>query len=240
MKYRTTGAWGSGEGRRLTSAEIDQNFYDLVQRLDAVEADIAAGANPISMITSTGSSIYIHMTSGAVFGPIQLPVIRWSDTGNWSAGRSYFINDVFTVPGSGIYHVLRDHVSDNEFDAAYQVSGEDAYALLIAVPNPAPIVSVTAEIVVLTADHANAYVRCNNGTGTIVYIEAGTFDPPTEIHFRQVGVGGISLSYGDSGTFINLPAGCDLGTNSVGATITLKCVGANEFDVFGNLMAASG
>jgi hypothetical protein len=240
MKYRTTGAWGSGEGRRLTKEEIDQNFYELVQRLDTVEADIAAGGNPISMITSTGSALYLHMTSGAVFGPIQLPVIRWSDTGKWSAGTGYFTNDVFTVDGSGVYHVIVDHVSDNNFDPDYTVGGERVYSLLIAVPNPAPVINVSAAYLVLSADHANAYVRCSNASGTIVYIEAGTFDPPTEIHFRQVTGGGISFAYGDSGTFINPPAGCDISTDEQGATVCLKCVGANEFDLIGNCAQASG
>lgn len=240
MLYRTTGAWGTGKGSRLTKVEIDQNFYDLDQRLVAVEASVAAGVNPISYITSNGAALYIHMTSGEVYGPILLPAIRWSDTGAWSAGRAYFINDVFTINGDGIYHVLQDHVSDNEFDAARQIGLEDVYSMLIAVPNPAPIINVSAAAVVLTSAHANAYVRCSNASGTDVYIEAGTFDPPTEIHLRQTGVGPINILYGDSGTFVNLPAGSDLGTNLLGATVTLKCVDDNEWDIFGNLATASG
>jgi hypothetical protein len=234
MKYRTTGAWGSGEGRRLTSAEIDQNFYDVTQRLDAVEADIAAGSNPITNILSSGGSLYIYMASGTIFGPLAIPVSRWNDSGNWSAGTVYYVNDVVTIPGDGIYHVRINHVSDNNFDNTREIGGELVYTMLIAVPNPAPIINVTADIVILTAAHANAYVRCDNAVGTIAYIEAGTFDPPTEIHFRQVNTGQITFSYGDSGTFINLPDGCDLLTFGVGASVTLKCVGANEFDGIGS------
>lgn len=240
MKYRGNGAWGTGEGRRLTSAEIDQNFYDVVQRLDALEADVAAGWNPIANITSTGGAMYIHMASGTIFGPLYYPAARWNDAGNWSAGSTYYANDLVTIAGAGIYHVLQDHVADNNFDAARTINGEAVYNLMIAVPNPAPVVDVTAAILVLSAAHANSYVRCHNASATTVYIEAGTFDPPTEIHLRQVAAGPILISYGDSGTFVNLPAGCDLSTNSVGATVCLKCVGVNEFDAIGNLATASG
>jgi hypothetical protein len=237
MKYRTTGAWGAGEGRPLTSAEIDQNFYDLDQRIDTLETD--TGTNPIANIYGSGSNLYVTLESGTVFGPIAMPVTRWRDAGAWAAGRQYYANDVVTIAGDGIYHVLVDHVSDNEFDSAAINTSGALYSLLIQVPNPAPIVTVTAASLILTSDHANSYVRCLNASGTIVYIEAGTFDAPTEIHFRQASSGPITFAYGSSGTLINVPAGYDMATNAVGATLTLKCVGDNEFDIFGNLAEAS-
>lgn len=238
MKYRTSGAWGSGEGRRLTSAEIDQNFYDVVQRLDAVEADVAAGWNPISNITSTGGSLYIHLTSGTIFGPLPFPAARWNDAGTWLAGTTYYPNDLITIEGDGVYHVLQAHVAEATFDADQLIGGERVYNLMIAIPNPAPIINVTAEVVVLTSAHANAYVRCDHPAGIAVYIEAGTFNPPTEIHFRQVNTGGIALNYGDSGTFINVPDGYLEITGSQGSVMCLKCVADNEFDLFGTLVPA--
>lgn len=239
VKYRTAGAWGAGEGRRLTAAEIDQNFYELAQDIAALEAEVAAGTNPISNITGSGSSLYVHMTSGTIFGPIAMPLNRWRDAGQWGAGRQYYANDVVTVAGSGIYHVLLDHVSDNEFDAAATSVDGDLYSLMIQVPNPAPIINVSAASLILTSAHANAYVRCGNLSGCMVYIEAGTFDPPTEIHFRQTSTGPIMFAYGSSGTMINIPIGYDLSTNLEGATVTLKCIGDNEFDIMGNLALAS-
>lgn len=237
MLYRTTGAWGAGKGSKLTKTEIDTNFYELDQRLTAVEDAVAAGTNPISYIASTGTSLFIHMTSGAVYGPIPLPIIMFEDTGKWSPSRSYLINDVFTVDGSGIYRVQIDHTSDTTFDPAYLVGGQPAYSLMIQVPNPAPIINVTADIVVLTGAHANAYVRCDHGAGVSVFIEAGTFTPATEIHFRQVNTGGITFYYGDSGTIIYQPDGFDTATSSIGAVCCLKCVADNEFDLFGVLTA---
>jgi hypothetical protein len=70
--YRGTGAWGAGKGSNLTPPEIDGNFWELVQRLTALESD-PPSPDEIDNITQNGDTITVHMQSGATFGPFTLP-----------------------------------------------------------------------------------------------------------------------------------------------------------------------
>jgi hypothetical protein len=235
MKFRTIGAWGAGEGRDLTAAEVDTNFYEVDLRLDALEA-VDTGGNVITNITVSGSNLYIYVETGTIYGPFELPTSQWRDAGEWTSGNSYFTNDVISVPGYGLYRVLQDHTaSGSRFDASASTTDGDLYSLLIAMPNPAQYVNVTADTLLLTGTHANKYIRCNNAIGTLVYLEAGTFPDNTEIHFRQVGVGPITIVIGTSGTLMNTPQGYDAASDMVGATFTIKHVTNDEWDAFGNL-----
>lgn len=235
MKFRTAGAWGAGEGRDLTAAEVDGNFHEADQRLDILEA-VDVGGNVITNITASGSSLYVYTEDGTIYGPFELPVSQWRDMGEWASGTAYFENDVVSVTGYGLYRVLEAHTSfGTAFDADATNSSGELYSLLIATPNPAQYVNVTDSTLLLTASHANKYIRCKNAVGTLVYLEAGTFPDNTELHFRQASSGPITIVIGTSGTLINTPVGYDAGTASQGATFTLKHVTNDEWDAFGNL-----
>lgn len=72
ITYRTAGAWGAGKGSNLTPAEVDGNFWDLVQQIAAIIADIPAPAE-ISNIVVTGTQMTIYLENGTSFGPFTLP-----------------------------------------------------------------------------------------------------------------------------------------------------------------------
>lgn len=64
--YRTAGAWGAGKGSNLTAAEVDGNFYDLEERLEAVET-YGASTDTITNVTQSGSTITFYTSSGGEF-----------------------------------------------------------------------------------------------------------------------------------------------------------------------------
>lgn len=56
--YRTTGAWGVGQGYNLDAVQIDGNFYELAQRIDAIIADIPAPIE-ISNVYAVGTQMHV-------------------------------------------------------------------------------------------------------------------------------------------------------------------------------------
>ena len=72
ITYRTSGAWGAGQGYVLDAPQVDGNFYDLATRLAAIE-DNPAVALPPSNMTVVGTQWTIHYADGSTFGPFTLP-----------------------------------------------------------------------------------------------------------------------------------------------------------------------
>ena len=138
LTYRTTdmARWGTGQGFNLTAAQVDINFWDLVQRMLAQEArpDAAAGIDHFEIV---GINMYVHMTDDTVLGPYELPVATFQDRGEWTPETVYSVMDTFTVNG-GLYVVTRDHTSALTFDAgANDGAGHDYYQLMIQTPGSA-------------------------------------------------------------------------------------------------------
>lgn len=129
--FRGTGAWGAGKGSGLTSAEGDENFWELLERIVALETNPEAPVS-ISFFTVTeGGQFTVTLTDHTIQGPFPLPTAQWTFVGAWSASREYSAFDVFTFNG-GIYLVLIDHVSAATFDPnATDGLGHDEYALMI-------------------------------------------------------------------------------------------------------------
>ena len=72
ITYRTTGAWGAGQGSNLSAAQVDENFYSIQQWIDAFEAD-PAPPNGIANIVQEGSQITIYLDDATALGPFTLP-----------------------------------------------------------------------------------------------------------------------------------------------------------------------
>lgn len=114
--YSTTGEWGAGIGGPLTAAQIDGNFYDLVQRVITLE-DEPLEPTRIASIEMVGSQFTVTLTDARVEGPFPLPLALFTWRGEWAAGEDYEALDVFFVDSVGVYVVLQDHTSATEFDA---------------------------------------------------------------------------------------------------------------------------
>ena len=121
LKYRTddNAQWGAGLGRDLQPEEIDQNFYDVEQRLEAVEQNPVL-PNEIESISVDGNRMTITMADHTVFGPYILPQAAFRFTGAFQPNHDYRLYD-FLVANDGLYLVLHDFTSGDAF-----VFGADA------------------------------------------------------------------------------------------------------------------
>ncbi|MDE2284703.1 MAG: hypothetical protein KGK33_08835 [Hyphomicrobiales bacterium] len=115
LKYRTddNAQWGAGLGRDLQPEEIDQNFYDVEKRLEAVEQNPVL-PNEIEAISVDGNRMSITMADHSVFGPYILPQAAFRFTGAFQPNHNYRLYD-FLVSNDGLYLVLRDFISGDAF-----------------------------------------------------------------------------------------------------------------------------
>lgn len=143
--YRTTGAWGAGKGSDLTAAEVDGNFYDLDQRVVAIEV-AAPAVDEIASFQLVGSQLTIFTSEGGEFGPFTVPVAVFHWTDDWQTSHAYSELDLFRyIPESqfddgGVYMVLQDHTSDaTTFDPNAELGGLPLYRELFFIPPHEPI-----------------------------------------------------------------------------------------------------
>lgn len=106
--YVTTGAWGAGTGTPNSAAQVDGNFYDLDQRVVALNADLAEGKR-IDTVTYSSNAMTFHYTDGTT-QVIPLPVATFTYVGQWTNGTPYAPGHLFTA-GNGFYQVLEPHTS---------------------------------------------------------------------------------------------------------------------------------
>ncbi|MBX9757201.1 MAG: hypothetical protein K2Y29_00380 [Beijerinckiaceae bacterium] len=74
MIYRGSGDWGPGKGSNLTAAEVDANFWEIEQRLAALET-YAGAAETITNIEISGSVLTIFTSNGGEY-PVTLAIPR--------------------------------------------------------------------------------------------------------------------------------------------------------------------
>jgi len=147
--YRTNDVtrWGTGKGSDLAPAEVDINFWDLIQRMATQEARPDPGPT-IDHFSTSGALFYVHMSDGSVLGPYTLPVATFNDRGEWLPETAYAVMDTFTING-GLYVVLFDHTSDTSFDpGANDGAGHDYYSLMVQTPgSPIPVGGAVGQVV---------------------------------------------------------------------------------------------
>ena len=132
--YRTDdlARWGTGQGFNLSPAQVDNNFWDIIQRLIVQEALVIPAG--ISYFSITGTMMYVHMDDGTVLGPYELPVATFVDRGVWAPDTVYSVMDTFSING-GLYVVVFAHRSEATFDpGANDGAGHDYYQLMIQTP----------------------------------------------------------------------------------------------------------
>lgn len=117
LTYRTDDAelWGTGKGAKLTSHEIDSNFWDLNIRLIQVEQNPAT-PNGITSIQVIGTQMTIFLADGTPQGPFTIPIAMIHYRGDWVTDFEYNELDIITVPDDGLYLVLLNHQSGETFD----------------------------------------------------------------------------------------------------------------------------
>src|SRR4051812_29840759 len=133
MKWRTTGAWGTTFGADLSPTQIDNNFWELSQRITILEED-PPPARGIDSIDVTLDQITFVMTDYSIEGPFTIPTAIPSDIGNWVALTAMSRFKFFHNAGS-TYLSLRTHTTAATFDPARTDGpGLEYYALIMAAP----------------------------------------------------------------------------------------------------------
>lgn len=255
--YRTSGAWGDGKGSNLTPAEVDSNFWGLVQRLAALEDDPSEGVG-IADFNVVGTSMTVLMSDGSTRGPFQLPAAIFRFSGEWTPGTSYQFMDVFIVneaggANNGLYWVLAPYEApDNttEADAVFDptvTNTEDGALLQLILPGALPparlnIITVEDADVVLGDEDAGAYIRMKNGgeQSVIVDLQASTpYVVGDTFSVRQVLSGAVTIAGMDSSITITPPPGFTLTLRGPGASVALIYAGNDEWDASGDFTPIS-
>jgi hypothetical protein len=226
------------KGSSLTFAEQDGNITDLNGRLTTLEA--ADFANPIDAITVAGNQLTFHYTTAAGGGSdtVTIPTAQWNARGNWLPSTAYAVNDLVTN-ASRLYLVKVAHTSQPTFDAGYQISAQNVYQLIFGPMGETEVATISASAYTLQGTDDLKYYRCMSliASTTIVTIPASadvSLPVNSEISFRQNG-DPVKFQIG-SGVILNYPADSVPITAEIGAVVTLKKVGTDEWDLFGRLL----
>lgn len=137
ITFRTTdgGRWGaaggSGSGGNLTPLQFDENNWELLTRIQALENDPPTAVS-IDHFTVIGSQLMIYLTDATTQGPFTLPIAAFRDVGDWTNDTPYFQLDVVSVPHRGLFLVKIGHTTPSspaEFDpdAIDTDSGSDTF-----------------------------------------------------------------------------------------------------------------
>lgn len=136
MTFRTDDGtkWGAGKGANLDPVEVDENFWEVMERLTDLETNPPAAIS-IDSFEVNNNQMTIHMTDGSTQGPFTIPTAEWHWTGEWRTNTVYLINDMFSF-GGAIYQVLVTHTSDvSTFDPNALSGSGYVYNLLLDPPN---------------------------------------------------------------------------------------------------------
>lgn len=116
ITFRTTdgGRWGAGGGTgtggNLTPLQFDENNWELLTRMQALE-DNPPVAVSIQSFTRIGSQFQVNLTDGSHQGPFDLPIATFRDVGEWDNSMPLLALDLFRVPGFGLYMVKIGHTT---------------------------------------------------------------------------------------------------------------------------------
>jgi hypothetical protein len=224
------------KGSNLTAAEVDGNFQ-------TVEAQIAAkaaqGAGIASVTLVPNDMLQFQLTDHSYLPPVgPLPTAQYRFRGAWTPSTPYLVNDTFSEGASG-YVALVQHTSATTFDPnATDGSGHNLYGLFFqGTVSVAPVVTKTGTTWTPTLADANSYQRFTSGSAILVTIPTNASVPfpiDTEINLRQAGAGAITI-VGGGGVVVNPQDGCMDTTSGQGATVTVKKVDVDEWDLMGRL-----
>lgn len=135
IAYVTTDAlkWGDGTGVPHPAAVADNNFWEVVLRLNALEA---SPPQPVSItdITSDGAALTITLSDATTRGPFTLPVANFQFAGPWLPLTVFGANSMITVEDFGVFLVLQSHTSGSVFDPDSDLGGNPVYRQIFGTP----------------------------------------------------------------------------------------------------------
>jgi hypothetical protein len=239
--YRTTDddRWGTGKGSNLTPVEVDENFWNMDQRVVALE-ETPPTAISIASIAVTGRQMTVTLTDSTELGPFTIPFTEFTWKGEWLADTNYDAFDVIYFDGT-VYLVKQDHLSDSVFDPAREITGQPVYQVMFVIPTGGgggtPLVDeLSGTTHTLVLGDAGTYFHCSNAAGCDITIPSNddvAFPIGTEISFRQFHDGQVSVAP-DSGVTLDESLNSTGKTRYYGQVITIKKVDTDAWDLFGD------
>jgi len=131
--FRTTGAWGVGQGFNLTNVQVDTNFYNLKTAVEFLQNNPPEAVS-IDFVEMIGNDLFIHLTDYSVQGPFPIDGVTYTPRGIWQPSTVYAINDLVSMGGT-LYVVTWDHTSDLVFDpGANDGAGHNYYEVFFEAP----------------------------------------------------------------------------------------------------------
>jgi hypothetical protein len=126
-KFRNPGPWGPGATEDLDAIDIDNNFWQSIQD---IQAKAAQGVGIANIITS-GSTWTVVLTDHTLLGPYPLPVVEFIFKGEWLPNYAYLGGSIITH-GGATYFIPINHTSEATFDpGANDGHGTNFYELLL-------------------------------------------------------------------------------------------------------------
>lgn len=226
----------SVKGANLTPTEVDANFMDLDGRVTNMEENPPVGVG-VGNITVDGSLFYVHLTDATILGPFEMPKIRWNFRRAWTPSTAYFENDIVTRGRDGVFAVMYNHVSAEEFDsAATNESDEFLYDHILGpFTLAAPVQTLSESNFAPTLDDVNTYFRMlTTSEVTIPTNDSVPYEIGAELYFRQCNLAApVNFVPEEVTVTINYRDGYDSITDGKGAVVTFKKVDTDEWDAFG-------
>lgn len=125
ITYLTSGAWGPGIGILLEDYQVDTNFWNIQQAIEALQND-RPQPNGIANITTSNAFWIVTLDDGKVLEtPIAIVKFNW--IGDWQPFFIFKALDAFKVTGVGIYDVNVDHIASAVFDELEIRDGHAVY-----------------------------------------------------------------------------------------------------------------
>jgi hypothetical protein len=113
-------AGGSGTGGHLTPVQVDENFWELLSRLESIESDPPEAVSILGF-TVIGSQFQVNMSDASTFGPFDLPIAQFRWQGEWVNDGIYLKLDIISANHFGVFIVEKDHTAPSSpapFDPA--------------------------------------------------------------------------------------------------------------------------
>ena len=201
--YVTTGPHGAGTGTPNNAAQVDGNFYDVDQRIVALNADLAEGKR-IDTVTYTATSMTFHFTDGST-QTIPLPIATITYVGQWTNSTPYTRGSMVSVRARGMYQVLVNHLTPAEpavFDEdATDGSGNPLYSFWM------PLYDVNYD--------------------AAIFVPGTVQRAANELLFQAVANRAMRLGVGDAYAYAYL----DVGNDAVGATDIVLSIEKNRAEI---------
>lgn len=106
--------WGTGKGDNLAPVEFDLNFWQLLERVAALEST-PAEARSIDTFSVVGNQFTVTMSDATTEGPFTLPVSNLIFRDTWLPSEVFVAQTVFWV-GDTVYITLLNHETALTFD----------------------------------------------------------------------------------------------------------------------------